>query len=391
MDILIVSQFTAPGSNNRFVSLARMLADQGHDVELAISSFVHETKSQRTTPGVNANFTYSVHYEVGYRKNVSAQRLVSHSTLASSLAKYLQERRRPDVVVCAVPSLSVGAAVLKYCNESGVRLVLDVQDLWPEAFEMVLRPRLLARALLTPIRRKAVRLYRGADEIVTVSRSYSSYVSRLRPDGMARSVYIGTELRDFGPLESIWAQRDEDVFTVAYVGTLAASYQLGQVLDALAVVRSRGIHARLLVLGDGADRPSLEEKSATLGLDVEFVGRLSHGEMAKRLAKAHIAVNPIHPHSAASVINKVGDYAAAGLPVINTQVCSEYREMLSDYDAGVNVAPRDIDGLAHAIEGLARDEEKVRQMSLNARRMGEEVFDRTRLYRKFCDLITAPR
>ena len=48
------------------------------------------------------------------------------------------------------------------------------------------------------------------------------------------------------------------------------------------------------------------------------------------------AVNPISRGAAQSIINKHKDYAAAGLTLLNTQECLEYRELLLEYNAGLN-------------------------------------------------------
>lgn len=62
--------------------------------------------------------------------------------------------------------------------------------------------------------------------------------------------------------------------------------------------------------------------------------------MVGLLCSCDIAVNPIKKGSAGSIINKVGDYAAAGIPVVNTQENLEYKNILEEYNAGINVKTR---------------------------------------------------
>lgn len=56
----------------------------------------------------------------------------------------------------------------------------------------------------------------------------------------------------------------------------------------------------------------------------------SYPEMCGRLVACYIAVNPITHGAAQSIINKHGDYAASGLPVVNTQECEEYRNLVGE-------------------------------------------------------------
>ena len=110
--------------------------------------------------------------------------------------------------------------------------------------------------------------------------------------------------------------------------------------------------------------------------------------MVAQLCEADIAVNPIKAKSAGSIINKVGDYAAAGLATINTQECAEYRELLDEYEAGINCENGNIDELASAIERLYNDAELRQRMGEASRKLAEEKFDRAKTYKKICELIT---
>ena len=77
-------------------------------------------------------------------------------------------------------------------------------------------------------------------------------------------------------------------------------------------------------MGDGPLKSKFELYAKSSGINVDFKGKLEYSQMAKYLNKSDICVNPIVKGSAGSIINKVGDYAAAGIPVVNTQDSLEY-------------------------------------------------------------------
>jgi glycosyltransferase involved in cell wall biosynthesis len=98
-------------------------------------------------------------------------------------------------------------------------------------------------------------------------------------------------------------------------------------------------------------------------------------------------MNPISKGAAQSITNKVGDYAAAGLPVINTQENSEYRKLIDRYKAGFNCINDDAADVATKLLLLIGNPALRREMGLNNRRLAEEKFDRKRTYQKIIELI----
>ena len=109
--------------------------------------------------------------------------------------------------------------------------------------------------------------------------------------------------------------------------------------------------------------------------------------MCAQLVQCDIVVNTISKGSACSIINKHGDYAAAGLPVLNTQECDEYRELVEEYQMGLNCKNSDAVDLAEKMEVIITDENLRKSMGKNARRCAEEKFDREKSYKKLIRCI----
>lgn len=131
----------------------------------------------------------------------------------------------------------------------------------------------------------------------------------------------------------------------------------------------------------------LEAFAGERGLKVSFTGSLAYPEMVSTLCRCDFAVNPIQGKSAASIINKVGDYAAAALGVVNTQESEEYRALLEQYGAGINCENGNVLELAVAIEQLWENETLRRAMGQGNRQLAEEKFDRGKQYKLLCNLI----
>ena len=133
-------------------------------------------------------------------------------------------------------------------------------------------------------------------------------------------------------------------------------------------------------MGEGVLRSHFESISKENSVDVLFTGLLEYGQMMKTLMACDVAVNPIVGKSVSSIINKVSDYAAASLPVINTQNSEEYRQLLDVYKAGINVENGNIGAIAEAIELLYQSDSLRCEMSKNAQRLFEDRFDRQKSY-----------
>lgn len=395
-DVLIIAHFTGDddSSNNRFNELARRLSAEGASVELVTSSFSHAKKLQRNWDYGNHDYAITYISEPGYRRNVSPLRLASHAAMAHNLNRYLASRHRPDVLYCAVPSIAISRTAARYAKSNGIRFVIDIQDLWPEAFQMVFDPPVLGTVLYRRMRQQADYIYRSADSIVAVSHTYLRRATTANPSCHdLHVVYLGTDLGRFDELARSGPHpiKPSSERWIAYIGTLGHSYDLVTVIDAVRLARDQGADdLRLIVMGDGPLRNKFERHAKEKEVPADFLGRLDYGSMVRRLLMCDFAVNPIVAQAAGSVINKVADYAAAGLPVLNTQECAEYRDLLESYRAGLNCNNEDARDLSENLLLLHRDDQLREELGANNRRLAEEQFDRARTYLELMTLFGTP-
>ncbi len=397
-DILIIAHFTQiPGEygNGRFNYIAEKIDKTDTYVELVTSSFSHRTKMQRTIAKhqmiKDINYKLTMLYEPGYKKNVSIKRFYSHYIIGKSLKHYLATRKKPDVIYCAVPSLDAAKVATKYAKKNNIKLIIDVQDLWPEAFKMVFNIPLISNIILWPIKRKAEYIYRNADDIVAVSQTYIDRAIKVNKKcKKGHAVFLGTELLYFDNLakENKSLNKVEGEIRIVYIGTLGHSYDLTNVIDALKLVKEQGFsNIKFIVIGDGPLNSKFQNYAKEKNVDVVFCGRLDYGKVAGMLMSCDIAVNPIKKGSAGSIINKVGDYAAAGLPVLNTQESSEYRNLVNKYKIGLN-CENDPNDLAEKLLVLYSSSELRKEMGYNNRRLADMKFDRKFTYSIIVELIT---
>lgn len=386
MDVVILADFCGnldrTQSNGRFLYISDMISERDQ-VEIITSDFCHASKSHFEKKLPEGPHRVTMLHEPGYPKNVCLKRFYSHFVWGKNVKKYLAQRKKPDVIYCAIPTLTAAYEAAKYCKRNDVKFIIDIQDLWPEAFKMVFRMPLISNLLFAPFKLLANKIYKQADEVIAVSDTYvDRALSVNKKCQSGHTVFLGTNLNTFdNNAKSNFVEKPNGEIWLAYCGTLGESYDLTYVMDAIALVREKGFKPpKFIVMGRGPRKEEFESYAREKGIDAVFTGRLPYDKMCGMLCACDITVNPIARGSAASIINKHSDYAASGLPVLNTQECQEYQNLVAKYDMGFNCANDNSVDLAEKLIALLEDKDLRHKMGKNARRCAEERFDRGSSY-----------
>lgn len=216
---------------------------------------------------------------------------------------------------------------------------------------------------------------------MAVSETYSRRIENvLVGSRQVESIYLGTNLQKFGEYSPSFITSNSTSINVGYIGTFGHSYDLPPVFEAIRIpLNDQNVNVVLHLMDGGPLEERWREDVQDLRENVRFHGRLKYREMVSRLRSCDIAVNPIVPGSAGSIINEVCDYAAAGLPVVNTQDNQEYQQLLFGYNAKLNCI-HDSKDVAKAIMSMVNEPSLRQSMGYASRRMAEENFDRSVTY-----------
>ena len=393
--LLVIANFTKlpnENGNSRFTYIINLIDKEKYDVELITSSFSHGEKKQRGEIKIEGlDYKITLIKEPGYKKNVSLKRFYSHYIFAKNVKKYLEKsKNNPDIIYCAVPSLDVAKVVSNFAKKNNVRFIIDIQDLWPEAFKMVFNVPVISNIIFAPMERLANKIYSKADDIVAVSDTYVKRAIKVNQKCDKKlTVFLGTDLDYFDKCKNKdKLEKDKKNLEIAYIGTLGHSYNIKNIIDAIAILNQKEIeNIKFVIMGNGPLEQEFKNYAIEKNVTCEFTGRLDYEKMIPRLCEADIAVNPIKKGAAQSIINKVGDYAAAGLPVISTQECTEYKKIVEDYKIGYNVQNDSPEEIAEKILELYNNEELRKEYGKNNRYLAEEKFNRKTNYLKIKELI----
>lgn len=161
--------------------------------------------------------------------------------------------------------------------------------------------------------------------------------------------------------------------TLIFVGRLAAEKGVPVLLDAMAKLHAADPEVRLILVGDGSERPAIEARIADLGLTeaVNITGYLSQGDVAKQLSQADIFTLPSFAEGVPVVLMEA---MATGLPVVTTRIAG-IAELVEDGVGGFLAPPGNPDELAAHLETLLKDPEQRTRMGHAGRAQVVDSFD----------------
>ena len=107
-----------------------------------------------------------------------------------------------------------------------------------------------------------------------------------------------------------------------------------------------------------------------------FTGYLYREQISDYLSKASLVVINKHPNpqNLYGFSTKLGEYLAAGKPVIITNV-GEAMNWLKDGESAYIIEPNDTDSLAKAIVDAFNNSEKRKMIGINGQKICKECFD----------------
>lgn len=175
-----------------------------------------------------------------------------------------------------------------------------------------------------------------------------------------------------GADDDVFAPRSDtkiDLNFVLFYGSLVPLHGIETIVEAAALLEREGI--RTVIIGDGQDRPTMEEAIERSGASVELHGLLPLDELPQYIAKAVVCLGVFGDSEKANrvVPHKVYECLAMGRPVV-TRDGHAIRSLFQPGEV-VTVPPTDPGALAEAVLSLVKDpevRERVAQAGLDGYR-----------------------
>lgn len=307
MRVVIVSRiFTPEPAAASFLlhAVAESFAAHGHEVEV-LTTTPPAGLLERPTDGVVVRRAPVWRDRQGYVRGY-----VSYLSFDVPLLFRLLFSRRADLYFVEPPP-TTGAVVRAVAGVRRTPYVYDAADLWSDAAALVTSSSAVLRALRA-VERFAVR---GASHAFAISQGL---IDRMRQIGIhtpASPVGFGTDTEAF----RYTPQDPPDRPVFVYGGSYSEWHGADVFIEAFAGVRAVHPEARLLFIGNGAEKPRLKKmvEDSRLG-GVEFRDSIAPEELAAVLSAATASLASLRPGGGYDYAFTTKVYASlvSGCPVI---------------------------------------------------------------------------
>jgi glycosyltransferase involved in cell wall biosynthesis len=290
------------------------------------------------------------------------------------LAARVVARERIDLVIVRdLPLILVGVWLKRRFR---VPLVLDMAEDYPAmyresldiggwrawVYRIVKNP-----ALMALVERRT--LPRVDHTFVVVEESARRLQEQLGVPATRVSVVSNTpRIENLEALAACAARDAHPGLQLVYTGFVQEARGLEVVVEAVALLRARGVDVRFRIVGDGPYLPRLARLVTARNLQsaVEFTGWVAHGEIAHhvREADAGIIPHPKNDHTDTTIPNKLFDFMACARPVVVSNAAPMER-IVRDERCGLVFTAGCAQSLAAVLARMAADPAALEDMGRN--------------------------
>jgi len=377
MRILFLKQGFQPLPAFKGLTFAKALQERGHEVEV-ITGF----------PNYPGGKYYQGYHVRPYKKEVmdgiTVHRMIhfpSHDKSAfHRIITYLSFSlsccllgpwlvKKPDLVyVYNLVTLGPPAFLLRFLF--GAKVIIDIQDLWPESVAMSKMIR--SKAVLCLLNAICGWIYRKADFLTVLSPGFRRTLeARGVSPKKIKVIYNWCEEASISAnmesVNSVELPKSDGKFVILFAGSIGLAQGLDVLLDCASLSREMGLDVQFLLIGGGVDRQRLQKRTEEMALrNVTFLQPRPMEKMGEiyKMADALLVHLKDDPLFRITIPSKTQAYLYVGKPII-VAMRGDAAELVQKAGAGLLCSPDDPEEMMNAIRTMYEMPESER------RKMGE--------------------
>jgi colanic acid biosynthesis glycosyl transferase WcaI len=304
--------------------------------------------------------------------------------------------RGVNVLVASAPPFFPHIAGWMVAAARRIPLVLEVRDLWPDylvGMGILRATGIGARAVFAAERA----LLRRASRVVVVTESFKRRiidkgVSADRVAVVSNGVDTSFYRRQSTPRPIDGLLRRPGEVIVGYLGNFGAGQRLVQLIDGVVRARAIGVPARLVLVGDGPDRPNIDAAATSAGADAVTVLPSIDKDLTPSFhAQCDVGAVVLAPFTILqeTVPSKLFEILACERPVLGV-LAGEAADIIRASGGGVVVPPGDPAAIAAALQALAGLSPEARAlMGASGRKYVSREYDRAALAARYLAVLEA--
>lgn len=402
-NICIIDPYSDLPTNNlrlgRYHQIADQLVQNGFNVKIYISNISHRDKKKLDFKGTNniySGIQYVVIESLKYKSHISISRIIYEKIFIRNVIKDLESNITPDLIILRDPAIFISKSILQYINLHKVKYIVDIIDLWPELFELILPDYLTkySNLIFSYFYQKRNKLLIGASGFSAVSPDYLNIATILKPTVPAEVIYWGCDTKVTREiidnqrgeiLLELYLKKEKNEFWVIYSGTLGNGYDIKTIFKAAESLR-KNHNIKFLIAGSGP----LEEWikyyiNNSRPTNIFYLGLLPTNKLISLFKYCDIGLTTYIEKSTVSMPIKAYDYFASGLPIINS-LNRNLGRLVTEKNLGYNYKAEDVNSLINAILDAYLNKDELFLKKKNTLDIGDS-FDQKKQYELFGQLV----
>lgn len=405
MRVLIIHQYflgKADAGGSRWNQFAKLWSEAGHDVTI-VAGMVHYAKGIKAPqykgrfivreliePGITV---YRCHVSESYNRSFAGRAWAYLSFAFSSLCAGLFKADRPDVIIATSPPLTVALTMWLLGRLWRVPAVFEVRDLWPES--AIDTGVLTSKPIIWLSYKLEALAYRSARWINALTPAFVEILAEKKrvPRDRISMIPNGADLDIMAP-----GPKDNEIrtqlglegkFVVSYFGAHGRANKVGQLLDVAERLKDTHPQVRILLVGDGMEKPSLVQDARRRRLDnVLFVDSVPKEKVCDYINASDVCTAVLMKNDTFKTVypNKVFDYMSCKRPII-ISIDGVARKLVEDAGAGLYAEPENPDAFVEALLRLKDDPATMMAMGENGYRHVAQHYSRKGMAHQYLRLL----
>jgi glycosyltransferase involved in cell wall biosynthesis len=387
----------------RMSLLADEIVRTGGEVTWWSTSFDHTHKRVVTPRGMR--YRVGPRYEIiltaaaGYKRNVSARRLIFNFRTSRQIARLAALEPKPDLILTSYPPIEVVSAVAAYGRRHSIPTIADIRDLWPDiwldAAPAAARP--IAKLLLSPYFALSRSSLASITAITGITDEFVAWgLARAgRPAGaFDRAFPFGYSLPTLTPettgaANQFWNERlgsgkPRPALRLCLIGKLGERTGHDHVIEAIRLLPPDA-KARVQLVICGVD---LRQAPAKYANDpaIVYAGWVDQPKMITLMERSDLGVIPYRNtiDFQNSLSNKTIEYLAGGV-ALTTGLDGKVRQLIRDYDCGYHYSDQSSPAYRDLLLEILADRQTLERRKKAARALYLEQFRAESVYGDFRD------
>lgn len=292
-----------------------------YDVTVVTTDFSHIKKEKRNSIPKD----YVAIETKSYNKNLSINRMVSHTKLAKDAFTYI-EQEMPDLIWLMVPANSLIKQAKKYKRKYPLcKIVIDVIDMWPESLPLGISTSVFPFNIWKNIRKNNIQC---ADKLVSecdlyqeiLTKEYNKDITTLYWSRDSKAIHLNSNC-------------PKNKLSLCYIGSINNIIDISTMSK---IISNCDMPVVLHVIGEGENRYNFVNSLSKI-CEVIYHGPIRDKDEKNIIfSQCHAGLNIYKKGLYIGLTVKSIDYFEHGLPVINN-IQGDTWSLINKYKAGINV------------------------------------------------------